>query len=153
MRILILFSYPFLSVDTNSQKLKVDQIFWLDVIKNGCGQSGFGTLELTCVENEQIKLTDFFQASRNSHKLKNGCGESGHKTLNLTVKNELMKQTDFLHVDIDSQKLKADQIFLEEHCQKWVWPVQSQDSKIDYISKRNSWNKLILCMLVQIRER
>ena len=47
MRILILFSDPFLSVDTNSQILKVDQIFWLGIIKNGCGQSGFGTLELT----------------------------------------------------------------------------------------------------------
>ena len=47
MRILILFSYLFLSVDTNSQILKVDQIFWLGIIKNGYGQSGFGTLELT----------------------------------------------------------------------------------------------------------
>ena len=34
--------------DTNSHKLKVDQKnVWLGMVKNGCGQSGHGTLKLT----------------------------------------------------------------------------------------------------------
>ena len=47
-----------------------------------------------------------------------------------------MELTDFLHVDTDSQKLKADQnffgckIFLGGHSLKWMWPVRSRDSKI-----------------------
>ena len=36
--------------------------------------------------------------------------------------------------------------------QKRVWPVWSQDSKIDCISGMNWWNELILCMMVQIEE-
>ena len=52
----------------------------------------------------------------------------------------------------DLQKLKADQKVLGGHCQKWVWPVWSQDSKIDCISNMSRWNKLIFCMLVQIRK-
>ena len=35
---------------------------------------------------------------------------------------------------------------------KYVWPVWSQDSKIDCISRMNWWNELIFCMLVQIQE-
>ena len=44
-----------------------------------------------------------------------------------------MKLPDFLHVDTNSPKLK-----------KWVWPVWSQDSIIDCISRTNRWNELIL---------
>ena len=36
--------------------------------------------------------------------------------------------------------------------QKWVWPVWSWDSKIDCTARRNGWNELIFCMLVQIQE-
>ena len=44
-----------------------------------------------------------------------------------------MKQSHFLHVDTNSLKLKVDQNFLDGHGQKWMWPVWSQDSKIDCI--------------------
>ena len=60
--------------------------------------------------------------------------------------------TDFLHVDTPSQKLKADQKFFCGHDQKWIWSVWSWDSKIDCISKTNRWNKLFLCMQLQIQE-
>ena len=44
--------------------------------------------------------------------IKNGCGQSGDGTLKLTVSEKWTDGiTDFLHVDTDSQKLKADQIF------------------------------------------
>ena len=46
--------------------------------------------------------------------VKNGCGHSGDGTLKLTVSENWTDGTDFLHVDTDSQKLKADQIF-------WGW--------------------------------
>ena len=71
--------------------------------------------------------------------VKNRCGQSCDGTLKLTVSEEWA--TDginwFLHVDTDSQKLKAgsqklkaDQFFGGGHRQKWMWPVCSQDSKI-----------------------
>ena len=41
---------------------------------------------------------------------------------------------------------------MDGHAQKWVWPVWSWDSKIDFISKLNKWNNLIFCMLVQMQE-
>ena len=63
-----------------------------------------------------------------------------------------MKEPDFLHVDPDSQKLKADQKFIEWAWSEWVWLVWSRDSKINCISKLNRWNKLIFCILVQIQE-
>ena len=47
--------------------------------------------------------------------VKNGCGQSCNGTLKLTVSEEWTDQiTDFLHVDTDSQKLKADQKFFFE---------------------------------------
>ena len=50
-----------------------------------------------------------------------------------------------------SQKLIKS--FLDRHGQEeWLLPVWSWNSKIDYISKMNRWNKLIFCMLVQIEE-
>ena len=44
--------------------------------------------------------------------VKNGCGQSGDGTLKLTVSEE----TDFLLVDIDSQKPKVDQKMFG-----WAW--------------------------------
>ena len=41
---------------------------------------------------------------------------------------------------------------MDEHGKKWTWSVWSLDSKTDYISKMNKWNKPIFCMLVQIQE-
>ena len=49
------------------------------------------------------------------------------------LQNKSMKQSDFLHADTNSLKLKVDQNFLDGHGQKWMWPVWSQDSKIDCI--------------------
>ena len=46
--------------------------------------------------------------------VKNGCGQSTDSTLILTVSGEVTVR-DFLHVDTDSQKLKADQKF------RWAW--------------------------------
>ena len=44
--------------------------------------------------------------------IRNGCGQSGGGTLKLTVSEKWTDGiTDFLHVDTDSQKLKADQNF------------------------------------------
>ena len=66
--------------------------------------------------------------------VKNGCGQPGDGTLKLTVSEELTDGiTGFLHVDTDSQKLKADQIFFGCDGQKWVWCVWSRDFKIDYL--------------------
>ena len=46
--------------------------------------------------------------------VKNGCGQSGDRTLKLTVsKKKTDGRIDFLHVDTDSQKLKADQNVFE----------------------------------------
>ena len=57
-----------------------------------------------------------------------------------------------MHVDTDSQKINADKNVLGVNGQKWVWPVWSQESKIDCILKMSRWNKLIFCMLAQIQE-
>ena len=57
-----------------------------------------------------------------------------------------------MHVNTDLQKLEAGQKILGGHCQKWVWPVWSQESKIGCISKMNRRKKLIFYMLVQIQE-
>ena len=59
------------------------------------------------------------------------------------LQSKSMKQSDFLDVDIHSHKIKVDEKCLGEHSQKWVWPVWSQDSKIDCISRINRWNELI----------
>ena len=53
---------PYLDVDTNSQKLKVDQkVFWVGFIKNGFGQSCHGTLKLN-VSQEWIDGMNYFFA-------------------------------------------------------------------------------------------
>ena len=59
------------------------------------------------------------------------------------LQNKSLKQSDFLDVDIHSHKLKVDEKCLGEHSQKCAWPVWSQDSKIDCISRVNRWNELI----------
>ena len=58
----------------------------------------------------------------------------------LFLQNKSMKQPRFLHVDTKSQKLKVYQKFLVGHGQNWVWPIWSWNSKIDGISRMNSWN-------------
>ena len=47
--------------------------------------------------------------------VKNGCGQSCDGTLKLNV--SVLTAMTVLHVNIDSQKLKADQKFIG-----WVWP-------------------------------
>ena len=68
-------------------------------------------------------------------------------------KNLLFSKKYFLEkksVDANSEKLKVDRVFLVGHNQKWVWPTCSWDSRIDYVSRMNRWNKLIFCRLVKI---
>ena len=50
------------------------------------------------------------------------------------------------------EKLKLIFKILVGRCQKQVWPVWLQEPKIGCISRSNRWNKLIFCMLLQIRE-
>ena len=38
---------PDIAFDTNSQKLKVNQNFGMDMVKNGCDQTGHGTVKWT----------------------------------------------------------------------------------------------------------
>ena len=47
---------------------------------------------------------------------------------------------------VDTSWMKS---FLMGHGQKWVWPIWSLDSKIDCISRKSWWNKLIVCMLIR----
>ena len=48
-------------VDTDSQKLKVDQNFiYIGMVKNGCDQSGHGTLELTISQKWKDGINWFF---------------------------------------------------------------------------------------------
>ena len=53
------------------------------------------------------------------------------------LQSKLIKEANFLPVVTNSYKLKIDENFLCRHHQKWVWPVLSQDSKIDCISGMN----------------
>ena len=55
----------------------------------------------------------------------------------LFLQNKLMKQHHFKHYDTNLQKLIEN--FLFGYGQKWVWPIWSLDSKIDYL-KKNRWN-------------
>ena len=56
--------------------------------------------------------------------VRNGCDQSGDEALKLTISEGWTDGiTDFLHLETDSQKLKADQKFLSGHSQKLVWPV------------------------------
>ena len=40
------------------------------MVKNGCGQSGDGTLKLTYLKNEQMEQSDFLHAHTDAQKLK-----------------------------------------------------------------------------------
>ena len=72
-------------------------MFWSGIVKNGCGQSISGLLNLLYFKNELLELTDFLHAGTISHKLKtdqnfcvwtfvkNGCGQSGRRTLKLKI--------------------------------------------------------------------
>ena len=54
-------SLIFLHVDANSHKLIWQKIFWVGVVRDGCGQSGQGTLKLT-VSQEWIDEMNWFFA-------------------------------------------------------------------------------------------
>ena len=68
------------------------------------------------------------------------------------LKNELMELTEFLHAGTNSSKSKVNWKFLEWAWLKWAWPVWWGSSKSNCIWRRNRWNKLILCMLIQIHK-
>ena len=79
---------------TNSHKLKDDGH---SMVKNGCGQSGDGTLKLTVSEEWTDRINWFFACWYRLRKIKswsrkfcvgmvkNGCDQSGHWTLKLTI--------------------------------------------------------------------
>ena len=58
----------------------------------------------------------------------------------------------FCHVNTNSWKLKVIEKYWDEHDQKWVWPLWSQDSKICCIIGGKQWNKLIYGVFMQIKE-
>ena len=68
------------------------------------------------------------------------------------LQNKSSKQPDFLLVDTNSHKVKVYQKILGGHDQKWVWPVWTQEIKIDCISRMNRWYELIVCMLLLIHK-
>ena len=123
-------------------------MFWLDMVKNGCGQYDLWTLKLTVSQKWTGGINLFFSCGYNSTPIKmqlkifglgmvkNGCGQTGDGTLKRTVSEEWTDGiTDYLHVDIDSQKLKADQNILGGHGQKWVWWVWSLALKLTVSQK------------------
>ena len=71
--------------------------FWLDVVKNGCDQSGPWTLKLIVSQEWTDGITDILHVDTDSQKLKadqkifgwawsrNGCEQSGHGILKLNV--------------------------------------------------------------------
>ena len=89
------------------------------------------------LKNEQTELTDFLHSGTGSRKLKgdinflgmvsgNRCGQSGGGTPKLTVFEEWTDGINwFMHVDTDSQKLKADQCFFRQ-----VWSKMSVTSLV-----------------------
>ena len=40
--------------------------------------------------------------------------------------------------------------FMGGNGKKWVWSIWLRDSKIEFISGMNSWNKLVFCLMLQI---
>ena len=101
----------FLHVDTNSNKLKVDQnIFWVAIVRNVFGQSGHWTLKLA-LSQEWIDGINWFFACRYKFRkarsyfkdfwvglVKNGPGHLVHETHLLSEFNDW---ADFLHADYD----------------------------------------------------
>ena len=100
-----------------------------DIGENALSQSGCRIFK-SFISSEQIDETASFLACGYKRKkvkswlkifwsgmVKNEVDQSGLWTLKWWYrKNELMELTDFLHVDTDSQKLKADQ-----KCIGWAW--------------------------------
>ena len=68
----------------------------------------------------------------------------------LFLQNKLTKQPHFLHVDTTSKKLRVSQIFFVWAWSKMVVPILCLNYKSDCISRINRWDKLIVCMLIQI---
>ena len=142
------------------------KIFWLGIVKNGCGQSGLWTLNLTVSPEWTDEINWFFECW---HKLtqtkrwlknfgvslvKNRCGQYGLWTLKLILSPEWADGINWFFAC--GHKFKQTKRWLKNfvvsHGQKWVWPVWWPDSKIDCIWRMNRWNKLIFCMLVQSQE-
>ena len=106
-----------------------------------------------------MKLTDFLCAGRIWHKLKSDWkflgwawlkkGEASQMTLTLTVSEEWTDVINWFFAGwYRFTKIKSwSKFYIYRHGQKWVWPVWSWDSRIDYISKMKRWNKLIFCIL------
>ena len=63
-----------------------------------------------------------------------------------------MKKPDFCMLIQVHGKQKLIEKYWGGRCQKWVWPLCSQDSKIGSMSKKNEINKLIFGVLIQIDE-
>ena len=108
--------YKFTSIDSWLR------IFGVNTVKNGCGQSGDGTLKLTLSE-EWTDGRNYFCM------LVQIC-----KVLIFANRYQNAKISLF-HLFILLIK-----IFLGWHGQKWVWPLWSRDSKIDSISIMNRGN-------------
>ena len=93
----------FFHVGTNLYKLKSClKIFGVGMVKNGCGQSGDGSLKLTVSEEWTDGINWFvlcwykFIQIKSCLKIfwlcmvKNECGQSGHETLKFTVSQKWM---------------------------------------------------------------
>ena len=91
------------------------------MFKNECGQSGLWTLTLTVSQERTDGTNLFFACWYNFTQIKrwlkifgvsmvkNGCCQSGDGTLKLTVSEEWTDGVNlFMHVDMWSQKIKAD---------------------------------------------
>ena len=59
----------FLHVDTNSQKLKVDRKFFVDMVKKWMWSSWSLDSKIDYLKNDQIKVTDFLHAGTNPSRL------------------------------------------------------------------------------------
>ena len=114
--------------------------------KNGYGQSGLWTLKFTVSQEWTDGINWFFacwykfmQIKRwlkilEVSLIKNGCGQSYERTLKLTVWriNRWNKLIFCILININkNQKLTKN--LLCGRGKKWVWPVWSWNSKIDYL--------------------
>ena len=136
------------------------------MIKNGCCQSVFWTLKLIVSQELADVINWIFSCCYKFTQIerwlkifglsmtKNWCDQSGDRTLKLMVPEEWTDGINqFFAYWYKFTKVKSwSKIF-------WVGIVKNGcdqfglgDSKIDYISKMNRWNKLIFCMLIQIQE-
>ena len=134
--------------------------FWWGMVKNECGQSGLLTLKLT-VSQERTDGTNWFftywysftQIKRwlknvGVSMVKNECGQSDDGTQKMTVSEKWTGGINWLFACwyVITKILKADQNFLGGFGQKWVWPVWSQESKM------NRWNKVFFSCRYKFRK-